>query len=344
MPNFFLSYKRAGVAGGLRVQRAMTGYLAPNLKQTRRDPAQGPPDSAMKLLPGPRGENAPGRGALQERWAMKLFTGWVMSAGLVFAAGAANAQMPAPYEIGSPRYTVVSDVGGPYGAVPYGGGPYAAMPPEASGPGYGPTLLPPLEVYTILRENGFSPLGIPHQRGLFYIIAVIDRRGDDGRMVIDARTGRIIRFMPAYRMGDNFNEDMTGSYGPAGPLPPISNMRGAPRPPAPVPQMASRTPPVPLPKASPPHAGEITPLAAKPTVEKPAIEKPALEKSADKPAIDKPAADKPAVAEPAQQSAAAQAGPADRPAHPQAAVPIVEAKPTAPIQPTQEMPKVQGLE
>ena len=37
---------------------------------------------------------------------------------------------------------------------------------------------------------------------------MIDRGGDDGRLVIDARTGRILRFMPADRMGDNFNEDM----------------------------------------------------------------------------------------------------------------------------------------
>jgi hypothetical protein len=253
---------------------------------------------------------------------MKLFTGWVMSAGLVFAVGGvANAQMPTPYEIGSARYSVVSDVGGPY----------AAMPPEAPGPGYGPpTLLPAREVYTIVRENGFSPLGIPQQRGLFYTIAVINRGGDDGRLVIDARTGRIVRFMPAYRMGDNFNEDMTVTYGPAGPLPPISNMRGVPRPPASVPRVASRTPLVPLPKASPPHADEIKPLAAA--------------KSADKPAVDKSMADKPAVTEPAQQSAAVQAKPADAPSRPQAAVPIVEAKPTAPIQPTQEMPKMQGLE
>ena len=57
-----------------------------------------------------------------------------------------------------------------------------------------------------MRENGFSPLGVPQQRGLFYTIAVIDRRGDDGRLVIDARNGRIVRFMPAYRMGDNFDD------------------------------------------------------------------------------------------------------------------------------------------
>ena len=69
---------------------------------------------------------------------------------------------------------------------------------------YGPALLPPQEVYTVLRENGFSPLGVPQQRGFVYTIAVIDRGGEDGRLVIDARNGRIVRFMPAYRMGAQF--------------------------------------------------------------------------------------------------------------------------------------------
>ena len=67
-----------------------------------------------------------------------------------------------------------------------------------------PALLPPTEVYAVLRENGFSPLGIPRLRGFVYTIAVIDRGGEDGRLVIDARDGRIIRFMPAadaYRHG-----------------------------------------------------------------------------------------------------------------------------------------------
>ena len=233
---------------------------------------------------------------------MKLFTGWVMSAGLVFTAAAANAQVLAPYEIGRPSYAVVSDVDGPY----------AGMPPEAAGPRYGPTLLPAPEVYAIVRESGFSPLGIPQQRGLVYTISVIDRGGDDGRLVIDARTGRIIRFMPAYRMGDNLSDALTVTYGPVGPLPPISTIRGVPRPPASVPRVASRTPSVPLPKAPPPHAGEVKPLAAKP------------------------------VPPPAQQSAAVQVKPADAP--PQVAAPApVEAKPPQ-IQPTQEMPKVQGLD
>ena len=185
---------------------------------------------------------------------MKLFTGWVMSAGLVLAAGAANAQMLAPYDIGRSPYAAVSDIDGPY----------AAMPPEAPRPCYGPMLLPAREVYTVVRENGFSPLGIPQQRGLFYTIAVIDRGGDDGRLVIDARDGRIVRFMPADRMGDNFNGELTRRYGPVGPLPPVSNIRGVPRPPASIPRVASRTPSVPMPKAAPLRAGEPKPLAAKP--------------------------------------------------------------------------------
>ncbi len=124
----------------------------------------------------------------------------------------------------------------------------AAYPGPRYGYGQGPMLLPPTEVYTVVRESGFSPLGIPQQRGFVYTISVIDRGGDDGRLIIDARTGRIIRFIPAHRMGDNFNDDLTMNYGPPGPLPP-THVRGAPRPPKPVPHVASRT--VPVPKPSP---------------------------------------------------------------------------------------------
>ena len=90
---------------------------------------------------------------------MKLFTAWVVSAGLVVTAAAANAQVSAPqvlapYETGRSPYTVVSDIEGPY----------AAMPPEIPAPRYGPALLPPTEVYTILRESGFLPLGILDSR------------------------------------------------------------------------------------------------------------------------------------------------------------------------------------
>lgn len=223
---------------------------------------------------------------------MKLFTGWVVSAGLVLAATGAQAQMLAPHE----GYTAVSDVSGPY----------AAMPPEApvGRYGYGPALLPPAEVYTVVRESGFSPLGIPQQRGLVYTISVIDRGGDDGKLVIDARTGRIIRFMPANRMGDNFNDDLNITYGAPGPLPP-TNVRGVPRPPRSIPHVASRT--VPVPKASP--------LAAKPAPE-PTQQSAAVAKPAETPTVP------PAVAPTVGQA---------KPSAPS-------------IQPTQEMPAAQGLE
>ena len=235
---------------------------------------------------------------------MKLFTGWVLSAGLVVTAAAANAQVLAPYQNGRPAY--VSDFDGPY----------AAMPPDAPAPryGYGPSLLPPQEVYTVVRDSGFSPLGVPQLRGSIYTIAVIDRGGEDGRLVIDARNGRMLRFVPAYRMGDNRNQDPPVAYGPAGPPP--SPVRGEPRPPASIPHLASRSPSsVPLPKASPPRADEMKPLAAKP------------------------------AAEPAQQSAAVQAKPADALSVPPAAASAaVAAKPAPQILPTQEMPKAQGLD
>jgi hypothetical protein len=190
--------------------------------------------------------------------AMKLFTGWALSAGLVFVAAAANAQVLTPTGIGPA--TRVSDVGSPY----------AAMPPEVPPPGYRPRLLPPPEVTTIVRESGFSPLGIPQQRGLVYTISVIDRGGDDGRLVIDARSGRIIRFVPAYRMGDNFNGDLDVAYGPVGPLPPPTNTsyRRAPRPPLPIPHVASRSA-TPLPKA-PPARPEAAPAQQSAATAKPA--------------------------------------------------------------------------
>ena len=236
---------------------------------------------------------------------MKLFTTWVVSAGLVLAATAADAQVLTPRGAGSAGYAAVSDVDGPYAAVPEG----------APLPGYGPTLLPAPEVYTVLRENGFSPLGAPQLRGVVYTIAVMDRRGDDGRLVIDARNGRIVRFMPGYRRGGNLNDDLSMTDGPAGSLPPVSQVRGVPRPPLSIPRVASRTPSVPMPKASP-RAAEPAPLAAQP------------------------------APEPVQRSAATQPKPADaQAAVPAAAAPAaVEAKPAPQIQPTQPMPKAQGLD
>src|ERR1700682_1508430 len=261
MPNFCLSHKRA------KVLACMTDPWLSRVR-TRRPcfeanaPRSGPRSAGFRgqVRAGTRERRR--SGGLQEQSAMKLFTGWIVSAGLVLAATGAQAQMLAPHE----GYTAVSDVSGPY----------AAMPPEApvGRYGYGPTLLPPAEVYTVVRESGFSPLGIPQQRGLVYTISVIDRGGDDGKLVIDARTGRVLRFMPANRMGDNLNDDLNITYGAPGPMPPMTNVRGVPRPPRSIPHVASRT--VPVPKASP--------LAAKPAPE-PAQQSAAVAKPAETPTV-----------------------------------------------------------
>ena len=281
-----------------------------------------------------------------------LFPGLAVSAALVGAAATANAQMSAPYDAGKARS--VSDVDSPYGVGPppvevprpapryYGYGPdrggyvperrygpdyryesdrgydrgYA--PERGYGPDYGyapaPELLPPQEVYAILRENGFSPLGIPRQRGYTYVIAVLDRGGEDGRLVIDGRNGRIIRFVPASQWGQAFDRmsffgrgpAMAPPAGPAGALPPTTHINAAAPPVIYAPSVASRTA-VPIP------------------VQRPAV-----------------AAAKP-PAQPAQQSAASEAKPAAVP--PPTNGTVGEAKPSAPAaKPNQEMPPVQDLE
>lgn len=246
---------------------------------------------------------------------MKFFTGCVAVATLALAASAGHAQVPADGIVRG-RVIAVSDFDGPYAP-----GEAALPPPPRYGYGYGyeergpaPALLPATEVYAVLRDNGFSPLGIPRLRGSVYTIAVIDRRGDDGRLVIDARDGRIIRFLPsadAYGMAPADEEPAVAPYGPQTALPPPTMVRsGPPRPPAPIPHVASRT--VPLPKAAPPRGQ--TPVAAVKKAE---------------PVAQVQTAQQTAVAH-AKSDAAAQT--------------VGQAKPVQTILPTQEMPPAQGLD
>jgi hypothetical protein len=259
---------------------------------------------------------------------MKLFLGWVVSAGVLVTAAAANAQVLLPLRISDALVTTASDVvGATVSTVSDVGGPYAAIPPGP--PRYAPPVLPPREITAILRESGFSPLGAPQQRGLVYTVSAIDMDGEDGRLVIDARSGRILRFMPAWRMRDRMGEETITTYGPAGPLPP--DYRRAPRPPASLPKVASRTPTVPLPKAMPPRAvaTPTKPVAVTPT---PAPAAAPVQQSA--------------VTEPkAVEAAPAAAAPAATPTPPTVAAAPVEAKPAAPAaESTPAMPPVQGLE
>lgn len=252
---------------------------------------------------------------------MKFFTGCVAVTALVLALPADAQVLPR-----SP-YTAVSDLDGPYGA------PELPPPPRYGyGSGYSydepASLLPPTEVYAVLRDNGFSPLGVPRLRGSVYTIAAIDPRGDDGRLVIDARDGRILRFAPAEGIGPASDESAVEPFGPqAHPLshlPPPTLIRGGPpRPPAPIPHVASRR--VPLPKAAP-SRGEASIADARPAVTEPPA-----------PVQPKHSA---TVQQPRQTEVA---GP---PTVAAAAVGQVKPSPIlpSPILPTQDMPAVQGLE
>ncbi len=163
----------------------------------------------------------------------------------------------------------------------------------------------------MLRDNGFSPLGIPRLRGFVYTIAAIDRGGADGRLVIDARNGRIIRFMPAYRMGgDNYYEEQSALRGPFGAQPPQA------QPQAPDQVQAAPQPSRPA-SCREPHGADAEGQPARRQARAPA---------------------------PVQQAAA----PAPKPAEVPAAAPVTTgsapAKPAPQIAPTEDMPTTQGLE
>ena len=80
----------------------------------------------------------------------------------------------------------------PGGAPPrYGRG--ESLPDDAA--------LLPQEIIGILRSVGYSPLRAPARRGRFYVVAVLHPSGEDGRVTIDAISGRFVRFVPADRFG-----------------------------------------------------------------------------------------------------------------------------------------------
>jgi hypothetical protein len=119
-------------------------------------------------------------------------------------------------------------------------------------------------------------------------------------------------------MAPAYEEPAVVPYRPQSALPAPTMVRsGPPRPPAPIPHVASRS--VPLPKAAPQRAE--TPVAAVKPVE---------------PAPQQAQAPQ---AQPTQQTAAVQAKPTEA-----VAPTIGQAKPAPTILPTQEMPAAQGLD
>jgi hypothetical protein len=238
-----------------------------------------------------------------------VITGLITTSAVVAAATLVQAQTLVADEIRAPypRSDVIIE----------GRGPYAALPPAAmrggsfAAGGYDDAL-PPFEVVRMIRRNGFEPLGAPVRRRFVYTISAINPDGYDGRVVVDARSGRLVRFIPA----EVTDAEVVGAYGPPG-LPPPDlmspppqlqrmNARTSLRPPASVPHVVLRKPPAAAAKPDPRPIGAAT---SQPTTVAQA-----------RPPEAKAVESKPAPAAP------------------------VDAKPTLQLQPTQEMPPVQGLE
>lgn len=275
---------------------------------------------------------------------MKPFIFAVSAAMLGAATAGVQAGPVVPWGTSASLYQPVSDLDGPYyseapppppAPVPvprygYAPGPeYGYRPPapvyrpESYAPdgyrpdyGYAPAFLPVHEVYAIIRDHGFSPLGEPRQRGATYVIAVLDRDGEDGRLLIDARTGRIIRFVPAFQWGEQY-ERMR--YEPG---------RDLPAPIAPRASLDSLPPPTVI-KADPRllHAAPSAPTGPQQASRPMPAPRPAAPTTQPAPQTAAVAAPQP----PAAQAPAAASAPAAQKAAPQ-------------ILPTEAMPPVQGLE
>ena len=57
-------------------------------------------------------------------------------------------------------------------------------------------ILPPYEVAAIVRSTGLEPLGRPVRQGQAYAVRAVDEAGEEVRVIVDARLGRIVKVIP----------------------------------------------------------------------------------------------------------------------------------------------------
>jgi hypothetical protein len=124
-------------------------------------------------------------------------------------------------------------------------------------------LIPPFEVYTIIRSMGFDPAGTPTLRGAVYIVRAFDDDDIPVRVTVDARSGRVITVTELTRADEYSAPARVGAYPrPPGRVPSVT-YRSAPThgtpasPPAvaaPSVRQSAVTPRTPTPRARPPQA------------------------------------------------------------------------------------------
>ncbi len=66
--------------------------------------------------------------------------------------------------------------------------------PAPAHPAY--AALPPHEIITIVRSTGLEPLSPAARRGSVYALRAVDPAGQEVRVIVDARLGRIVRVVP----------------------------------------------------------------------------------------------------------------------------------------------------
>ena len=165
--------------------------------------------------------------------------------------------------------------------------------------------LPPYEMMAIVHSMGLRPISQPMRQGPTYVLRAIDRRGEERRVVVDARYGEVISAVPVVRPtgypdarivrlpSREFDDDEIDVTQPS-PYPP--RVIPAPRLTPPAPRAAAVTPAQPPVQAQPPVPRPRPDLSQTAAVPAPAVTS-AL--PAAKPVEAKPAEAKPVEAKPA---------------------------------------------
>jgi hypothetical protein len=111
----------------------------------------------------------------------------------------------------------------------------AAAEPQRLAQNHAGGSLPPYEILTIVRSTGLEPLGQPARRGAHYALRAVDAADREVRVLIDARSGRIVSVRPMAVASRELPSGVTlGPYervpppGHISPEPPVVYRRGPP--------------------------------------------------------------------------------------------------------------------
>ena len=100
--------------------------------------------------------------------------------------------------------------------------PSVAVDVQSAPPGYDAGV-PPYEVLTIVRSMGLEPLTRPVRNGPAYALRAVDPSGQEVRVVVDARRGRVLHVSP---LGPRYGV-MPAPYGrPPGRIPMVPDGYG----------------------------------------------------------------------------------------------------------------------